>query len=277
MVEKILQMGESKVKVETLVSCVNKKEQELAAVMRLEERAVIVNQTDEELICDYGTIKCVRMRERGVGLSRNTAMDYMDKAGDVCLFSDEDIRYDKGYTQAISKEYEAHPEADMILFNMRVNEARRTYWNESFKRIRFYNYGRYPAYSISAKKEVLIKSGVRYSLWFGGGARYSNGEDSLFLKDCLAAGMKIYASPICLGEEEERPATENASTWFSGYHEKFFHDRGVLYAFLYGPMKYVMTWVFLIRKRKVMCKEIPLLKAVKYMYDGIREADTLSE
>ena len=275
MAEKIFQMGERKVKIETLVSCVDKEELELASAMHLEQDVVIINQTDEASVHDYGTMKCVRMRERGVGLSRNTAMDYMDKAGGVCLFSDEDIRYDKGYAQAILDEYEAHPEADMILFNMRVNEARRTYWNDSFKRIRFYNYGRYPAYSISAKKSALIKSGVRYSLWFGGGAKYSNGEDSLFLKDCLAAGMKIYASPVCLGEEEERPVTEKASTWFSGYHEKFFHDRGVLYAFLYGPMKYVMTWVFLLRKRKVMCQDIPLLQAVKYMYEGIREADTL--
>ena len=163
----------------------------------------------------------------------------------------------------------------MILFNVRVNPSRRTYWNDTFKRIRFYNYGRYPAYSISARKKVLSESGVQYSLLFGGGAKYSNGEDSLFLKDCLHAGLRIYASPVCLGEEEERPATENASTWFTGYHEKFFHDRGVLYAFLYGPMKYVMAWVFLIRKRKTMCRELSILQAAKYMKEGIREAKEL--
>lgn len=263
-------------RVETLVSCVNQEEEKLASLMHLEQDATIINQTDEtsqkeyRLLDSVGRLTCIRMTERGVGLSRNTAMEYMDKAGGVCLFSDEDIRYDKGYSLAVSEEFEAHPEADMILFNVRVNPKRRTYWNDKFKRIRFYNYGRYPAYSIAVRKEALLKSGVKYSLWFGGGAKYSNGEDSLFLKDCLASGMKIYASPVCLGEEEERP-----STWFSGYHEKFFHDRGVLYAFLYGPMKYVMAWVFLLRKRKVMCKEVTFKQAVKFMYEGIREAESL--
>ena len=294
-------------RVETLVSCVDKEETALALTMGLEEDAIIVNQTSEAgeycffmregqiIIADdgektsevispddaeetskkNGRLQCVRMKERGVGLSRNTAMNRMDKAGEVCLFSDEDIRYKKGYTERIKEEYASHPEADMILFNVRVNPSRRTYWNDTFKRIRFYNYGRYPAYSISARKKVLLESGVQYSLLFGGGAKYSNGEDSLFLKDCLHAGLRIYASPVCLGEEEERPATENASTWFTGYHEKFFHDRGVLYAFLYGPMKYVMAWVFLIRKRKTMCREISIWQAAKYMKEGIREAKEL--
>lgn len=268
-------------RVETLVSCVDKDEKTLAMAMGLEEDGVIVNQTNEAgefcFFMQTGRLQCVRMMERGVGLSRNTAMNRMDKAGQVCLFSDEDIRYDRGYTKRIKAEYEAHPEADMILFNMRVNPDRRTYWNDTFKRIHFYNYGRYPAYSISARKKALLDSGVEYSLLFGGGARYSNGEDSLFLKDCLQAGLRIYASPVCLGEEEERPSTENASTWFTGYHEKFFHDRGVLYAFLYGPMKYVMAWVFLIRKRKTMCREISIFQAAKYMKEGIREATGLQK
>ena len=156
-------------RVETLVSCVDKEETALALTMGLEEDAIIVNQTSEAgeycffmregqiIIADdeektsevispddaeetskkNGRLQCVRMTERGVGLSRNTAMNRMDKAGEVCLFSDEDIRYEKGYTERIKEEYASHPEADMILFNVRVNPSRRTYWNDTFKRIRF--------------------------------------------------------------------------------------------------------------------------------------------
>lgn len=261
-------------RVETLVSCVAQNETELVKLMGLEQDVVIINQTDTEgeveLPVKNGKAVCFRMKERGVGRSRNAAMMHMQTEDGVCLFADEDIRYQNGYAEAIIAEYEKHPEADMILFNMEVGESRRTYWNEKWKRIHFYNYGRYPAYSISAKKQKLLQTGVKYSIWFGGGAKYSNGEDSLFLKDCLKAGLKIYASTVCLGKEEERE-----STWFSGYHEKFFHDRGVLYAFLYGSMKYVMSFVFLFRKRKIMCREIKFFKALSYMFDGIREAKTL--
>lgn len=70
------------------------------------------------------------------------------------------------------------------------------------------------------------KSGVRFSTLFGGGAKYSNGEDSLFIKELMDKGIQVYTSPEVIGRE-----TESESTWFSGYHDKFFFDRGVLYHF----------------------------------------------
>ena len=100
----------------------------------------------------------------------------------------------------------------------------------------------------------------------GGGAKYSNGEDSLFLRDCLKAGLRIYAHTVCIGEEIERE-----STWFSGYHEKFFKDRGVLYHFLYGRMASLLSFRFLWVHRRQMCGEIPLKKAFALMRAGIIE------
>ena len=91
------------------------------------------------------------------------------------------------------------------------------------------NIGRYPAYSIAVKREVLLDKKVRFSPLFGGGAKYSNGEDSLFLKDAFKGKIAMYATDVHIGEE-----IPGESTWFEGYTEKFFHDRGVLFAFLYG-------------------------------------------
>ena len=64
---------------------------------------------------------------------------------------------------------------------------------------------------------------------FGGGAKYSAGEDSIFLKSCLDNGLKIYAVPYALAFlNDDRP-----STWFNGYTDKYFFDKGVLYSCLY--------------------------------------------
>ncbi|MCD7842370.1 MAG: glycosyltransferase family 2 protein, partial [Lachnospiraceae bacterium] len=123
-----------------------------------------------------------------------------------------------------------------------------------------------PAYSMAFRRRKLIDSGVRFSTLFGGGARYSNGEDSLFIRDVIKAGLKIYRTPVCIGEEIPRP-----STWFTGYHEKFFFDRGVLYAFLYGCMAPVWTFHFVFTKRKLMCQEIPWQSAYGIILKGIRE------
>lgn len=259
-------------KVQVLVSALNKDMDRLPSQMNIETDAVIVNQCDEysyrEFITaasDNGRIRCFSMTGRGVGLSRNTALMYAD--GDVCLFSDEDIVLAKGYGKLIREAYDKYPDADMLLFNVKVSEARRTYWNEDVKRIRWYNYGRYPAYSISGKLDALRRANVHFSLLFGGGAKYSNGEDSLFLRDCIRAGLKIYALPVCIGEEIERE-----STWFHGYTEKFFTDRGVLYHYLYGKCAGVFALRFLIKNRGEMCRGIDFKSAYRMMAEGIKEA-----
>lgn len=255
-------------KVITLVSAVNQNIEELAAQMKLQTDAVITNQCDRDENGEFelptGKVRWTCLSSRGVGINRNTCIQNASY-GDILLFSDEDIIYDDDYAKLIVSEYEAHPEADGLIFNMRVNEHRRTYWNEDYKRIRFYNYGRYPAYSISIKREVLEKCKVKFPLEFGGGAKYINGEDSVFLHDLLGAGVKLYRTPICLGEE-----TERESTWFKGYDERFFVSRGALYVRLYGSMAKVMAWVFLLRHR-YMTSEFGLTNAYRCMKQGMKE------
>lgn len=256
-------------KLEVLVSAVNKDAAALISKMHIVTDAVLVNQCDryacETIAVQGGRVKCFSMPERGVGLSRNTAL--LHASDDTVLFSDEDIILKPDYAEKIRRAYESLPDADMILFNVEVAPSRRTYWNREIHRITYRNYGRYPAYSISARLNALRRANVHYSLLFGGGAKYSNGEDSLFLRDCLKAGLRIYAHTACIGREQERE-----STWFSGYHEKFFRDRGVLYHYLYGKLALPLSLRFLWVHRKTMCQEIPVRKAFRMMREGVREA-----
>jgi glycosyltransferase involved in cell wall biosynthesis len=252
---------------QVLAAAVNKEAQALAESMRLSTDAIIVNQCDrfgyEEFAYKGRTIRCFSMKERGVGLSRNTAL--LHARADIVLFSDEDIRFDEGYEETILAAFRNNPEADLITFNVRVDERRATYRNQKERRIRWYNYGRYPTYSVAARLESLRRCNVSFSLLFGGGARYSNGEDSLFLHDCLKKGMKLYTSKEEIGEEIYRE-----STWFKGYNEKFFTDRGVLYSHLYGKGAKLFALRFLWAHRKEMCREISLRQAYELMKKGIR-------
>ena len=153
----------------------------------------------------------------------------------------------------------------MILFNMDVPEDRATYHIDGYGRVRWYNCGRYPTYSFAARTEKLREANIAFSLLFGGGARYSNGEDSLFLAECIRKGLKVYKAPVTIGKENGRP-----STWFHGYNEKFFYDRGVLYHFLYGKAAFLMALRFLYKQKDVMCKEFSFREAFALMRRGIR-------
>lgn len=256
-------------KLETLVAAVGQEVSTLAATMNLQSDAVIINQCGENQYQEYEyrghRIRCYSFAEKGVGLSRNNAL--LRGEGDILLFSDEDIVYENGYADRILEAFENRPEADMLLFNMEVEADRATYHIEKEGRVHFFNCGRYPTYSFAVRREKLHKANVTFSLLFGGGAKYSNGEDSLFILDCLRKGMKIYAMPIQIGREVPRP-----STWFQGYTKKFFFDRGVLYYYLYGGLRHLMALRFLLAHRKVMCQEISVAEAYRLMCEGMKEA-----
>lgn len=258
--------------VETLVSCVKQNMEGIAQTMNLDTDAIVINQCDSNDYLEYeykgNKIKCYSFREKGVGLSRNSAL--MRATADIVLFSDEDIRYVDGYGDIIRQAFESHPQADMLLFNFDVVSERATYHTDKETKISWLNCGRYPTYSFAIKREKLCKANITFNLLFGGGAKYCNGEDSLFIRDCVKNGFKIVALPITLGKEEPRP-----STWFNGYNEKFFHDRGVLYKPLYGKLAKPLAIRFLLAHREEFFKDNQEVKSWKEAYalmkKGIKE------
>ena len=255
-------------RLQMLISGMNLDTTHVAENMKLEADAIVINQTDsfgfEEYQYNNRNIRVYSFIEKGVGLSRNNALLRAD--GDIVLFSDEDIVYNEGYAKAVLDAFEANPDIDMIFFNFDVAEDRQTYHIEKKGRIRSYNCGRYPTYSLAVRREVLHKKGITFSLLFGGGAKYSNGEDSLFIKQCIKSGMKALALPVTLGREVPRP-----STWFNGYTDKFFFDRGVLYRALYGKMAKPFALRFLFAHRKVMLTDRKLMDTYKLMTQGMKE------
>lgn len=252
-------------KVQVLASVMNEELYELARRMRLESDAVIINQCGrlgyEEIERGGYRVKFFSFPDRGVGRSRNEAI--LRAEGDICVFSDADIVYEPGYAEAIAREFTRNPDADMILFNVIVEEERRTYHITERKRVRWYNCGRYGAVSFAVRRDSLLESGVTFSLLFGGGAKYGSGEDSLFLKEFMDKGYSVYTAPVTIAREEA-----GASTWFGGYNEKYFRDKGVLYRHLYGRFHKLMALRFLLAHRDKMCAEIPLGQAYRYMKEA---------
>lgn len=259
-------------KFELLISSVNQTPENLLETMKVNSDAVIVNQASEDSTKDIEfqqhKVKVITQSQRGVGLSRNTALD--NSNADICLFGDEDIVYNADYESKVIAGFENYPDASVLTFNVQVDERRRTYFNEDVHRIKWNNYGRYPAYAIAVKRRDILDKNIRYSLLFGGGAKYSNGEDSLFLHDCLKAGLIMYSQTDCIGSE-----TYRQSTWFEGYTDKFFFDRGVLYHFLYGKAACVFGARFLLKNKDTMLKGRTFKDAFALLRAGVHEGKSL--
>lgn len=261
-------------RLEHLISAVNAEPVTLIKKMKIATDAVLINQCKEdsyeEIELKEGTVRVFCCNEKGVGVSRNKALS--NARGDILLFTDEDIVYYEGYTDKVISEFKMHPEADGIFFNVDVCEERRTYYNVDYKRCHIWNAGRYPAYSIALRSSSIADKNLSFSTLFGGGARYSCGEDSIFIKECIKCGLKMYRTPTLIGKEEPRE-----STWFNGYNDKFFRDRGVMYHFLYGKLALVMGARFIYTKKTFMCNEIPAKEAFRLLKDGIKEGKTVKK
>ena len=253
-------------RIQILVSAVNQDKEKLPEAMNLQCDAVIVNQCGrkgkETFNWNGYTILWIDSDEKGVGRSRNRALRASDH--EFIQFADEDIRYHDGYAEKIVREFDAHPEADVFLCDIKRPEATQGQLTTSYHKINWTNYGRYGTWAICARADAIKRNKIVFSRMFGGGARYGSGEDSLFMNDCLKCGLRMYGLPIELGVESERP-----SSWFHGFTEKYFYDRGVLFHFLYGPMAIPFGARLVWKHRDIFRRDIDPVHGFRLLCAGV--------
>lgn len=219
-------------KVQVLISTMHQKDYSLLDIMNIQTDAIVVNQCDENRIDEFEykghAVKWISLKERGVGLSRNTAMMRAD--ADILLFADDDVVYEDGYEDKVLQAFSENSQADIIVFNLQsLNAERPEYIDTKNRKLHLFNCLRYGAFRIAIRRSTVLRANITYSLLFGGGAKYQAGEDNLFITNCLQKGLKGLASVECLGTVKQE-----TSTWFKGYNDKYYFDKGALFAAMYG-------------------------------------------
>lgn len=253
---------------QVLLATMNQNDLSIAQTMNLRCGAVIANQAGrEETVCRDG-IKMITTATRGVGLNRNIALLAAD--ADIVLFADDDVVYNDDMEEAVLAAFRENPKADVLIFGMDmvkggvVTERR----HEKSRRLHFWNAMRFGTYRIAARRSALVRENIFFHQQFGGGCPFSAGEDSLFLKACFDRGLKVYAHEYVLGQ-----CRKDSSSWFVGYNEKYFYDKGVLVRRLFPWLYPLMGLYFALRfKRKT---DIGPAKRLKLVYAGIRGGKTM--
>ena len=253
---------------QVLIATMHQIDHSLLEKMNIQSDAVVINQCDRDEIERFKyeghNILWMSLRERGIGLSRNTAL--MRATADIVLFADEDVRYLDGYPQMIMSAFENNSNADILLVDLEAVGAVKNHDKPyTSRRIKWYNSMHYGAVHFACKRESLFAKGLSYNLLFGGGARYSCGEDSIFLAGALKAGLKVWTVPGYIGT-----VTHGDSTWFQGYTDKYFYDKGVLMGNVFGTMAYPLVFV-LFQKNKSQTEKYGFGKAVKKAFEGIKQ------
>lgn len=257
-----------KLRVELLIATMHQKDDSILNRMRVQSDAIVINQCEpfawREYTRDSCRVRFLSCEERGVGLSRNTAL--MRAQGDICLFADDDLIYCDGYEEKIIGAFKDFPDADVLVFNIQsIDNKKSRYRIQKPMRIRWFNFARYGAARIAIRRTSILQHHLSFSLLFGGGAQYSCGEDTLFLHDCLKAGLRIYAVPITLADVDD-----STSSWFRGHDEKYLMDRGALYRAMYRRMAFLHSFIYLLRHKMVWKETDSFIGALRMMKKGIR-------
>lgn len=248
---------------QVLVATMHQKDLSLVDKMNIRCDAVIANQADRNEIVVTDRVKMITTHTRGVGLNRNIALLASD--AEILLFADDDVTYNDDMPQAVVAAFRENPKADVLIFGMDITRngqvtERRHLQN---KRLRVWNAMRFGTYTIAIRRARLLQYNITFNQNFGGGCPFSSGEDSLFLKACFDAGLRIYAHEYVLGT-----CAKDTSTWFVGHNEKYFYDKGVLMRYLFPKCPRLMALYFGTRFKRET--ELNTLRRVKLMLQGVR-------
>ena len=256
-------------RLQVLISTMHQKDYSLLDKMNIQTDAIVINQCDCNQIDSFlykgHAIQWISLAERGIGLSRNTA--FMRADADIVLFADDDVVYKDGYAKEVLQAFSEHPKASLIMFNLRsLNPERPEYIVKKEHRLHWYNCLKYGACRIAVRREAVQKKNIMFSLLFGGGTKHQAGEDNLFVTECLRAGIVGIASVTSIGTVKQAD-----STWFNGYTEKYYYDRGALFAAMYGRRANLLL-LFMEIKNCRRKSEIPFNK--RYLLE-MKGADSL--
>ena len=254
-------------RLQVLAVTMHREDLSIAEQMNIRCDALVANQADrDEVLCTdtaYGQIKMITTPTRGVGLNRNIAL--AAATGDILLLADDDVVYRDDMPRQVVQAFEENPQADVLVFGMEmvrdgaVFETRQ----DSFHRLHVWNAMRYGTYRIAVRRRALVDQHITFHQRFGGGCPFSAGEDTLFLKACLDRGLSVYAHPYVLGR-----CCKDRSSWFVGYNDKYFYDKGVLVRQLFPRTAYLAALYFGARFKRETA--VGLWQRLRLVYAGVR-------
>lgn len=204
--------------------------------------------------------KMITTETKGVGLNRNIAL--LHASGEICLFADDDVVYIDGMEQRVLAEFDAHPDADIMIFHFDTDSKNREQirYNKT-RACRRLERMPWAGFRIAFRLNAVRKANLMFHTLFGGGCIFPSGEDSIWLIDAKKAGLTIYVSKETIGR-----VSFQTSTWFTGRDARFYFGKGAFYASVHPKTFWFWTCYFILRTRRNT--ELSPLKKLQWISCG---------
>lgn len=262
-----LSLGDQDImKLEILMSCMHQVDDTLVQRSHIYGDAVVINQCDTDAYTQYptrdGLARMFSTTQRGLTKSRNMAIRNSD--ADICLLSDDDEVFAPDYAEKVIAAYESLPQADVIIFKM---ENREPSFPDQMMRLRFPKTMKVSSWQISFRRQRLMAAGVWFDELMGAGSGNGAEEELKFLTDCEKAGLQIWYVPVVIAA-----VAQQCSTWFDGFTEQFFEDRGGTTRYIMGaPLAVAYGVYYVVKKRNMYADSLAPALAMKAILRGIRK------
>ncbi len=231
------------------------------------KKNLIINQTYNfrKINIENGYNRIFTYNEKGLSRSRNRALD--NCIGDICVLADDDLEYEENYEKIINDGYIKYPDADIIAFYVDNYDNNKKRPKRKEGKINFLRSFQIQSVQVTFKRKSVLNKKIRFNENFGAGTEFYMGEENIFLAECLKKGLKIYYIPKTIATLKD-----NNSSWFKGFDEKYFNVRGAVFYAMSKIWCNALIIQFAIRKRKRYAKNnISILKAIKYMFNGVKK------
>jgi glycosyltransferase involved in cell wall biosynthesis len=257
-------------RLEILLSCMNLKDgRELAERSKIFSDLLIVNQCGSDDFAEYksdssngGNIRIFSVNDKGLTKSRNFAIKHSN--ADVCLLCDDDETFKNGYEKKILSAWKQISDADVIIFGIGNRPSRLP---DKVKRLGYFDLMKVSSWQISFKRKSIVENGLSFDENMGAGTPNGAEEEFKFLTDCRRKGLKIYSCPTVIAD-----VAQEESTWFSGYDEKFFINRGNTTRYIMGlPLSLIYAFYYAFTKKKLFGESMSPTKAFTLICKGIFE------
>jgi len=256
-------------KVEVLISTMNRKDYSFIDNMNLNSDFLIINQNCEEFRSEklFGLNKgrIISLDEKGLSKSRNLAIQ--NSTADICILADDDVSYINNYSEIVCDAYKKYCDADIIAFQMhRIGTKRSKVYRNEQSWENYISCVKISSVEITFKRESIINSKIKFNELMGSGSEFYLGEENIFLCDALKKGLKILYLPIKIGCVDC-----SKSTWFEGYNSKYFISRGALFYNMSNIYYIFLIIQFAIRKYNLYNYNLSFFKVIIFMIEGVKK------
>lgn len=259
-------------KLVVLVTTMHQNSFDIYNAMNLHTDAVIANQADEngyrETIINGHSVKLITTSSRGLSRNRNIALSHAAQDANILLFSDDDLIFDDDYETKVISEFEKHPEAQAIKFNIHDISATRHISMariQQFERATRRNMTSSGVVGLAIKQSVFQKNNLKFNEMFGAGTDNLCGEDTILIMEMLNRRVAFFRSPLDIAGIDQTD-----SSWFEGYNNRYFESAGAVIGTIYPRLSYLFVIRSAYRFSKRAKCTMKFLEILACYYKGIR-------